>query len=258
VAVEAPPGRRAAPLDRLVVAHLFMTRLPLGGRRAVDERRLARAMVAFPLVGVTVGGAAALARLAGEPLGPAFACVLALAVAPMLTGALHEDGLADTFDALGPHGRGRRLEAMRDPRLGTFGVLALVLSLAARLALLVPLTPGDAAAALVAAHVLGRWSALPLAARAPRARADGAAAWLPRPDSIELAAGSALALAASAPLLLLVGPAALLALPVAAAVTGACGLAWRRAFGGVTGDVCGATNQLVEVSAYVVVAAAVA
>src|SRR5207245_1996881 len=126
-------------------AHAFLTRLPLPGsrRRGVmdgadrsDAARFARAATLFPLVGVSVGGLAALALLAadGIGLGRPFAAVAALAVAAALTGALHEDALADVADGLGPHDRARRLEVMRDPRVGSFGALAIVLSVAARLA----------------------------------------------------------------------------------------------------------------------------
>jgi adenosylcobinamide-GDP ribazoletransferase len=219
-----------------------------------DEARFGGGLAWFPLVGLTVGGIAALARLAADPLGSAAACVAAVAAAPLVTGAFHEDGLADTFDALGPGDRDRRLAAMRDPRLGTFGVLALCLSVAARLALLIPLATRDAALALVAGHVLGRWSSVPLTA-APRARPDGAAARLPRAGAAQMGAATALALALAGPALALVAPWALAGVGVAAAVTAVTGVLWWRAFGGVTGDTCGATNQLVEIGVYAAVAA---
>jgi len=242
--------------DRALVAHAFLTRLRLPVRGSVDPGRFGRAAVLFPLVGVTVGGAAALVRLAVEPVGPIFATVAALSVPPLLTGALHEDGLADTADALGPHERRRRLEAMRDPHLGAFGVLALVLSVAARIALLAPLGARAAALALVAAHVLGRWSTLPLALAVPPVRNEGAGALL-RPLPGQVLAGTALALALAAPALLACSPPVLLAgLAAALAVTALTGLLWRRAFGGVTGDTFGATNQLVEIAVYVAVVGA--
>jgi len=252
----------AAVLD----AHAFLTRLRLPGWRgrgalsgadAADQGRFARAAALFPLVGVTVGGLAALALLAADALGlgRAFAAVAALAVAAVVTGALHEDALADVADGLGPHDRARRLEVMRDPRVGSFGALAIVLSVAARLALLARLPAGDAALALLGAHVLARWAPVPLAAAIPPARASGAGALL-RPGWIAVATASVLAGAlAAAPLVALAPAAAPAAAGVAVAVAALAGVAWVRAFGGVTGDTHGATVQLVEIAVY---AAAVA
>lgn len=244
-------------IDRLLLAHTFLTRLPFPQPQGeIGPERLARAAVMFPLVGLTVGGIAALVRWGADPLGPGFATIAALAVVPLITGAFHEDGLADTADGLGPYQRGRRLEAMRDSTLGTFGVLALVFSVLARFALLVPLGTRDASLALIAGHVLGRWSTLPLAGLASPARTDGLGAALVQPGTSQVAAGSILAFALAAPALVgidvMSAPAALGA---AVVVIGASGLYWRRAFGGVTGDTYGATNQLTEIATYVAIAA---
>jgi adenosylcobinamide-GDP ribazoletransferase len=247
----------AGVVDRVVVAHLFLTRLRLPRRGEVDADALRRAAVMFPLVGLTVGGLCALVRLAADPLGPVVATLLALAVAPVVTGAFHEDGLADTADALGPHDRERRLVAMRDPRLGAFGVLALVFGVGLRVGALAPMSARDAALALVAAHVLGRWSTLPLARWAPAARQEGSGPLLARVDAATLAGGTALALALAVPALLLVSGWAAIALAVAVLVTSTSGFLWVRAVGGVTGDTYGATNQLVEIATYVVASAAV-
>lgn len=246
--------------DRILVAHAFLTRIPLprpAGEFSAD--RLARAAVMFPLVGLVVGGAAGLARLGADPLGPLAATVLALAVGPIITGAFHEDGLADTADGLGLGERGRRLAAMRDSRLGTFGVLALVFAVLVRVGLLMPLGAGDAALALVAGHVLGRWSTLPLSRLAPPAGPDGLGAGLVRIGPAGLVAGTLLALALAGPALAAITPLGVaLALAGAVAVTLGCALAWRRVFGGVTGDTFGATNQLVEMATYLAVAAVLA
>jgi adenosylcobinamide-GDP ribazoletransferase len=256
---------RAAPAA-VLDAHAFLTRLRLpgaAGRGALsgavprDAARFARAAALFPLVGVTVGGLAALAFLAAAPLGRPFAAVAALAVAAVVTGALHEDALADVADGLGPHDRARRLEVMRDPRVGSFGALAIVLSVAARLALLVRLSPSQAALALIGAGVLARWAPLPLAAALSPAREGGAGALL-RPSWARVGAAAVLAAALAALPLAALAPAA----PPAAAgalvaVTALAGLGWRRAFGGVTGDTHGATVQLVELAVYAAVVAAV-
>ena len=249
--------RAAALLDRVHLAHTFLTRLPLPQPRGtIDPERFARSAVAFPLGGLTVGAAAGAVRFAADPIGPLVAVVAALAVAPLLTGAFHEDGLADTADGLGPLDRGRRLEAMRDSRLGTFGVLALVFSVLARFALLAPLGVRDCVLALIAGHVLGRWSTLPLALRSTPTQPDGLGTFLLRPRTEEVAWASALALLIAGPALVAIHPAALpVAVVVAAGVTFACGEFWKRAFGGVTGDTYGATNQLVEIATLAAVAA---
>jgi adenosylcobinamide-GDP ribazoletransferase len=257
-------GARAA-VSVALDAHAFLTRLPLPGSRRRgalsgtdlgDAARFARASTLFPLVGVTVGGLAALALLAGSPLGRPFAAVLALAVAAALTGALHEDALADVADGLGPHDRARRLEVMRDPRIGAFGALAIVLSVAARLALLIRLPAGDAALALVGAHVLARWAPLPLAAAIAPARGSGAGALL-RPGWGQVGAAALVAAAlAGAPLAALSPAAAPAAAGAALVVAALAGLGWLRVFGGVTGDTHGATVQLVEIAVYAAAVAA--
>ena len=250
----AGEGWPADLIDRVRLAHLFLTRIRLGASGEVTPARFARAVVVFPLVGVTVGVVGGAARLLADPLGAVFASIAAVAATVVTTGALHEDGLADTADAFGPYDRERRLAAMRDSRLGTFGVLALVITIAARVSLLSQLPLRDCVLALIAGHVLARWSTLPLAARCPPAREDGSAT-LARISTRQAAGGSVLAAALAVPALVAVRPAAAIALAVVAAVTTACAVLWRRAFGGVTGDTYGATNQLVEIAALATVAA---
>lgn len=244
-------------IDRLIVAHAVLTRLPVRVTGEVDPRRLRAAAAAFPLVGLSVGALAALVRLLADPLGPDVAALFALAAAGLVTGAIHEDGLADTADALGARGRERRLAVMRDPRVGAFGVLALVVVLLGRLLLLGGLAVHDAAPALVAAGVLARWSVLPQARLVAPARRDGSGALFGALPARTFLAGSALAIVVSAPLLVSIDVMALLALPLAAVVACACAHAWRRSFGGVTGDTHGATVQLVELATYACIVAVV-
>ena len=145
---------------------------------------------------------------------------------------------------------------MRDPRIGTFGVLAVVLVLLGRVALLSQLSLRDAVLALLAAHVLARWSVLPQAAAVAPARRDGSAGLIAGLSAGTVAIGTGLALVATVPLLLAIAPWATVALGACAATTLVCALAWRRAFGGMTGDAYGATAQIVELVCYVCVAAA--
>jgi adenosylcobinamide-GDP ribazoletransferase len=238
---------------RLALA--FLTRLPVADGRPVDARRLSRAAVFFPAVGLVVGGVMGATRLLADlALGPEPATVLALLAAVLVTGAFHEDGLADTADGLGAHARReRKLEIMRDPRVGTYGALALAFALLFAFAVLSGLDGEHMLRAALAGHVLGRWSTLPQSLLLPAARAEGSGA-LVRATPAGLVAATAFA-AAVALLTGGFGP-GLLALAVAAATTAGAGLAMARALGGVTGDTFGAVNKLVELGVYATLAAA--
>lgn len=230
----------------------FLTRIPVG-RHDPD---LDRAAPYFPLVGVVVGGAGLAAWWATEPLlGPLAAAVVAVLTTVIVTGALHEDGLADTADGLwGGSTVQRRLEIMRDSRLGSYGALALGGDLLLRVALLAPLGPTDAARVLLAGHVIGRAAPLVLAAWTPGARADGQGARLGRlrPAGALFAAGTVLVAA-----VLVVLPAwwwAPVVLGAAAVPVLALRRAARRRIGGVTGDVMGAGVILTNLAVAAVVA----
>jgi adenosylcobinamide-GDP ribazoletransferase len=232
----------------------FLTRLPVGATE-LSAAQLSRAAPWFPAVGLLVGGVMAGTRaLADLVLEPAPATVLALLAAILVTGAFHEDGLADAADAIGAHAtRERKLAILRDSRVGTYGALALVLAVAFALATLAPLDDAHFARAALAGHVLGRWSTLPLALAIAPARADGSGA-LVRPTGAAVAVGSAIALATA----LLAGGAVpgAIAAGVACAVTALGAATTVRTLGGVTGDTFGATNKLVELATYAALAAA--
>ena len=234
------------------IAVQFLTRIPIlfvpddAYDAPADGKR--RALVFFPPVGLLVGGIGALAWLgtAALSLPPLAGAVLAVAATAMTTGAFHEDGLADTSDALGPHSREKALEVMRDSRIGTFGAVALWAVLTLKVAALSALPPHSFWPVLLAAHVLARWSSLPLARWLPDARdAKGLGAGL-----AALIDGRGLLMATVLMALclgLLVGlHRSLWLLGGALAVLLLTGLFYRRRFGGVTGDCLGATNQLVE------------
>ncbi len=230
--------------DRLIArpvrtALAFLTRLPVPLPRDPD---LSRAAWSFPLVGLLVGGAAAATRAGADQLLPPLpATILAIAVAILITGALHEDGLADVADAVGAHvDRARRLEILKDPRVGTFGATALILELAlvaTSVAALAhrgggedadrrprALALGDPARRIAAARE-ARWCGQPAArddGRASRSRRSWRAA-------AAIVAGAAIALAA------------------AALTAAAAALLLHRTLGGITGDGYGATAKLTEV-----------
>jgi adenosylcobinamide-GDP ribazoletransferase len=233
----------------LRTAVAFCTCLPVGAAAtATDARHFVAASWALPVAGAFVGAAGGLvywfAWHVGLPAAPAAA--LALAATLALTGALHEDGLADTADGLGGGSRENKLAIMRDSRIGTFGACALGMSLLLRWTALVSFTePGRAVTALIAAHVASR-AALPAFLRIiPPARADGLSATAGRPSrgSVGIAAALAAAL-----LGVLLGPAALPEVFALLMITGwLLGLLAMRQFGGQTGDVLGALEQAAEI-----------
>jgi adenosylcobinamide-GDP ribazoletransferase len=237
-------GRLRTAAADAALALAFLTVVP-ARTHALGPRGLAGAAAFFPLVGAAVGALAGGARAAFDPLlGPTPATMLALAALVGITGALHQDGLADTADGLGVRGdRDRRLAAMRDSALGAYGVLALIAWALLMLAALQPLPVDRALAALIAAATLARWAALLHAAAAPPARAEGLGAQF-HPGRAALAAATLTALAATG---LAAGPLpGLAALAAALAAAALSILTARRALGGRTGDTLGATVALAE------------
>ncbi|WP_207456967.1 adenosylcobinamide-GDP ribazoletransferase [Azospirillum sp. SYSU D00513] len=241
----APPAPRWT--DDLALAVVFMTRLPLRLRGAPAEGAQARSMGWFPLVGAGVGllggGVHALALLANLP--PLAAALLALAAMAWATGALHEDGAADVADGFGGgRDRTRKLEIMRDSRVGSYGVLAIVFSVGIRAAALAALAgPLEAVLALAASGALSRGGMAVMARLMAPARADGLAARQGRPGTGTVALSLALSAAIATAALGMAAPAAL-----AAAALGGWAVAAlaRRQIGGHTGDVFGAAQQVAE------------
>lgn len=246
-------GRARQTAEELGLAFSLLTRLPVPRFEIRSGATLATAFWAYPVAGGVVALLSGSALWAGwAATGSALAAGLfAIAAGALATGGFHEDGLADFWDGIGggadPE---RRLEIMRDSRLGTYGALGLFVALAARLVVLADLVErngaGEAVAALVACGVLGRGAiALPFATLAP-AREVGLAAQAKRPPTGSLAAGVALPLVVALPLLGGDVAAALLgAMAGSAAVTYLAG----RYLGGYTGDVFGATVMTAEIVA---------
>jgi adenosylcobinamide-GDP ribazoletransferase len=235
----------------------FLTRIPLG--RWVDVRAVdvARGAWLFPLVGAGVGGAAGLvADVTANWLPPLAAGALAVAAAALLTGALHLDALADTADALGARDREHALEIMRDHAVGAFGATALVVVCLLDASLLGALAESDDAALVgLAAGAAGRAVMLPLAYALPYARpGEGQGRVLAGLGAAAVVLGVALAVL----LVLPAGVAGLAGAAAAALVAIALALAARSRFGGVTGDVLGATAKVAETTALVAAAALLA
>lgn len=227
----------------------FLTRLPTEIEPPPGAGELAEAAPLFPLVGALVGavggGAYALAWTLG--LSGFLAALIAITAMVLLTGALHEDGLADVADGFGGGAtRGRKLEIMRDSRLGSYGALALILALLARIGALANLgVPEVVVPAIVGAAVVSRAAILPLM-RLPAARADGRASEAGRPSLAAVGLGLALAFAFA--LALFGAMPAVVASASALAAAGALGLLARRQVGGITGDVLGGGQQLAEIA----------
>jgi adenosylcobinamide-GDP ribazoletransferase len=224
------------------VAFLTIAPMPASARDG-----LAGAAGWFPLVGAAVGALAGGARLGAEQLlGRTPATVLAMIALVLLTGALHQDGLADTADGLGARGeRARRLEAMRDPAAGVFGTLALIGWALLLFTTLDSLGAAHTLIALTVACALARGAALLHAAAAPPARSDGLGAAL----HVSHAALAAASVSAAALALSLCGvvPGAT-AIGVALLLAGLSAHLARRMLGGRTGDTLGATVAVVEVA----------
>ncbi|PPR66943.1 MAG: Adenosylcobinamide-GDP ribazoletransferase, partial [Alphaproteobacteria bacterium MarineAlpha3_Bin1] len=143
------------------VSGSFLTRLPFPSVKGAGKKgSLGAASRAFPLVGAVIGVIAGLSLMAGASLNlhPLACALIALAVAALVTGALHEDGLADVADGFGGGStKAAKLKIMHDSRIGTFGVLAVIFSVGIRAGILAGLPgPGLGAAALIAAAALSR------------------------------------------------------------------------------------------------------
>lgn len=220
--------------------------VPRRASSSAEAFDLGPALAWFPVVGGAVGGLAGAVRIVFDHLlGRGPSTVLAMAALVLVTGALHQDALADTFDGLGVRGdRARRLSVMRDSTLGAFGVLALVVWALLLFTSLEPLTRGHALRALIAAGATGRLAAILHGLILAPARQEGLGVGL-RVTGRAAAAAAVLAvviaLAAMGPLR------ALLALGVAAAGAAVVTAVARSAVGGSTGDTLGAAVAITEV-----------
>jgi len=235
----------------------FLTRIPAPSL-AYDPDSLSRAVKFFPVVGLLIGAAAALVHLLITPHLPRLVtALLVVAFLVVITGCLHEDGLADVADGFGGgSSREQILVILKDSRIGSYGGVALSLSLMIRVLLLAALPLAQVPRYLIAAHVLCRWTTLPLSYYLSPARPNTNGSDAGQGARIAslitrgtLIAGSIFTLAACGLALRTHAFA-----PVAAAVlvTLLSGLYYKRKIHGVTGDCFGATNQLAEIAVYLV------
>jgi adenosylcobinamide-GDP ribazoletransferase len=250
------------------IALQFLTRVPVPGWVGWRADWMNASARHFPAVGLLVGAFGAAVLWAAGHLWPApVAVVLSMAATVWLTGAFHEDGLADTCDGLGGAvGRERALSIMKDSRIGTYGAVGLVLVLGLKAAALHALALRDLHAALLA---------LPLAHALSRLVPVALLVWLPYAGDAEHAKSKPMAQQASAGTLLaaagwcavaLAGALAVgwrerdvLVMALAAAVATVLMARWLRArLGGYTGDTLGAAQQAAEVAAYLALVASLA
>ncbi len=236
----------------------FLTRLPAPQFADFQPGWLDRAAKYFPLVGLLVGGLSAGALiLATQVWSGALPALAAIVAGLIITGAFHEDGLADFFDSLGGRTREARLAIMKDSRVGTYGVLALIVALSAKAVALTTMPLATAAAALIAAHAGGRLAAVFAVATLPYA-GDPANAKVRPLGRRGHASGLLIALICGlAPIALLPSMEAAAGLAFASFLAMAIALLSHRLLGGVTGDTLGATEQGYEVGFLLGVAACV-
>jgi len=237
-------------IRRFLIAVQFLTRLPVPQTLSSSGTDIGKAAAFFPLVGVIVGGGAALVFATVQRILPLPASVLcAVIFAVFLTNGFHEDGLADSFDGFGGGWtKDRVLEIMRDSRIGTYGTLALIFVSLSKLTFLLSLPPGQIWRWLIVAHTAARWTILPLCAWLPYARAEGQGKLVAKQvGALEVVTATITLLLV---FILVSWQAALAALLVTTLVTLLSGLYFRARLEGITGDCLGATNQLTEVALY--------
>jgi adenosylcobinamide-GDP ribazoletransferase len=238
-------------LESFLTAVQFLTRLPVPVRERFGPDDLAKSFPFLPLVGLLVAaGGLGLHFVLARHVSRSVAVVLILTYMVLVTGGLHEDALGDAADGFGGGwDKEKILSIMRDSRIGSFGAIAISLSLLARFVFLSELAPEKFAGYFVAGQVLSRWTALPLSFWLPSARpGSGQGTMVARKTSwAGLISGTLLAFAITAAVLKYGSVWAVLSAVFVAAITG---LYYRKRIGGITGDCFGATIQLAEIGVY--------
>lgn len=251
-----PFDTRLITPDDPFAAVALLTRLPVPPGWFRGTPRGAAAAWAYPLVGILLGLIAGTIALVAQGLGLPSVAVAGLCLGTLIlsTGALHEDGLADAVDGLwGGRDRERRLAIMKDSAIGSYGVIALVLSLGLRWVALATLLPlGGVLAILIAVAALSRVPMVFVMWSLPNARDTGLSSHIGRPGgrTVVLAMVSGFLIA-----LLCLGTAAIWISLVLALVALGCRSLARARVGGQTGDILGATQQLCEIAALLTLAA---
>jgi len=235
-------------LQLMLCAVQFLTRVPTPALKNFEPDWISRSARYFPLVGLLVGlVCAGVFAAASQVWSGWLAALLAIAGGVLVTGAFHEDGLADTFDGLGGGGTPeRRLEIMKDSRIGTYGALALGLVLAVKAAALADLPPLLGAWALACAHAGGRGAAVLAMRVMPYVGHLERGKWKPAPSGLSTSEAAFALAFAGLPLLLAPSGAWAIGLLLGAVLSLVLALSARRLLGGYTGDVLGAIEQVFE------------
>jgi adenosylcobinamide-GDP ribazoletransferase len=237
--------------NSFLAAMQFLTRLPVHRLGNPPPEDLAGAAVFFPLAGLVVGGGAVFLNYAlSSHVSRDVIVLLILIYLVLVTGGLHEDALGDAADGFGGGwDKNQILAIMRDSRIGSFGAIAITLSLLARFVLLTNAPKQELNALLLTSQVLSRWSALPLGFLLPSAREDSGQGvrLASKISAFSLAIGTILALI---PVVTVFRTKAIWFILVAIFFTTVSGLYYKRKIGGVTGDCFGATTQITEVAIY--------
>jgi adenosylcobinamide-GDP ribazoletransferase len=237
-------------IHRFFIAAQFLTRIPVP-RSEYWEDDLAKAAAFFPLIGLLLacGGLLLHFLLLPHVTLPVFVLLLVVYLV-LVTGGLHEDALGDAADGFGGGwDKEQTLTIMHDSRIGSYGAIAIALSLLSRFVFLSQLPVGRFAAYFVAGQVLSRWTAIPLSCFLPAARASagqgslvaGRVSWRSLVAGTVLAFGTATAFLKARVLWVAIGTVVVCALS---------GLYYQRRLGGITGDCLGATIQLSEIGVY--------
>ncbi len=238
----------------------FLTRVPTPALQGFDPDWISRSARYFPLVGLLVGAVCAAVFWAASQLWSGWLpALLAIAVGVLVTGAFHEDGLADTADGLGGGSTPeRRLEIMKDSRIGTYGALGLGLVLALKAAALATLPPALGAWTLIAAHAAGRGAAVLTMRLLTYVRDIDAGKWKPAPSNLSFWEVLTALTIAALPLALSPGGVVPGGLAIGASLALLLALTARRLLSGYTGDVLGAVEQVFELGFTMGVAASLA
>ncbi len=232
----------------LILAVRFLTIVPVPGREADGPEALGRAAPWFPVVGLALGAVLVIADCALTLVFPRLlSAALVLSVWKVMTGGIHLDGVADCLDGLGGGDAERRLEIMRDGRIGAFGALGLILCLLIALESLAEMSPSTRLRILLLAPGLGRLGPLLVGLYfVPAAAEHGLGARFLR--NLPRWAGPAHLVIAIALAVLLLGPAGGMMVMGALAVVFACSTFLARCLGGLTGDALGAAVEVGELA----------
>ncbi len=238
-------------LVTLGTAIMFLTRLPVGRFSSGDMRVLATSVRYFPFVGLIIALIMSTAlTVSAQFLPSSVAVAICLCVGILSTGAFHEDGLADVADSAGAFGIDRKLEIMRDSRVGTYGSLGLVVLMLLRFVVIWELLQVSLAltiGALVLAHCSGRWSSVYLMARVDYARAEAANRVVAEGvDNVSLMQATLCWFVVAIVPAMMISPWVFMSLAVVWIGTLLCAGYFRSAFTGITGDCLGAANVVIE------------